>query len=138
MKSQIDSSYKLFIDGKTGGTMKERTTNGKAIIVGAGIGGLVTGAILAEKEGWNLHVLDKERGNGGKCYSFEHFDGDEETFRHILFHNSRSKLVCSEPSLSELISHKVFGRYIFEGDWHSFIGAGSTRCRSSPPVWALS
>lgn len=107
--------------------MKERTTNGKAIIVGAGIGGLVTGAILAEKEGWNLLVLEKERVIGGKCYSFEHFDGDEETFRHILFHNSRSKLVCSEPSLSELISHKVFGRYIFEGGWHSFIGADRSR-----------
>lgn len=106
---------------------REASLRPDAVIVGAGIGGLVTGAILAEKEHWDVLVLEKEDVIGGKCYSFEHFDGDEETFRRTLYQNSRSRVVRCEPPLHELISHKVFSRYIFEGGWHSFIGADRSR-----------
>lgn len=98
-----------------------------AIIIGSGIGGLVTGAILSEKEGWEILVLEKEGVIGGKCYSFEHFDGDENTFHKILYNNVRSKIVDASPSISELIEKKEFSKYIFEGGWHSFIGADRSR-----------
>lgn len=72
-------------------------------------------------------VLEKEDVIGGKCYSFEHFDVDEETFRCRLYQNSRSTVVLCEPPLHELISPQVFGREIFEGGWHSFLGADRSR-----------
>ncbi len=98
-----------------------------AIIIGTGIGGLVTGAILSEKEGWKILVLEKEDVIGGKCYTFEHFDGDEKTFRHRLFQNARSKLLVSDPPLSELIERKIFSNYIFEGGYHAILGGDRSR-----------
>ena len=98
-----------------------------AIVIGSGIGGLVTGGILAEKEGWKVLVLEKEDVIGGKIYTFEHFDGDEKTFRKILRKNHLSTIVDSKPEISELIERKVFSNYIFEGGWHSYINADRSR-----------
>jgi phytoene dehydrogenase-like protein len=98
-----------------------------AVVIGAGIGGLVTGAILARKEGWKVLVLEKEDVIGGKLYTFEHFEGDEKTFRQRLYRQSFGKVIRSAPPLSELIEKKVFSKYIFECGWHSIIAGDRGR-----------
>jgi phytoene dehydrogenase-like protein len=98
-----------------------------AVVIGAGIGGLVTGAILAEMERWRVLVLEKEAVIGGKCFAFEHFDGDEKTFHHLLFENARSRLLRSQPPLSELIQKKILANYVFEGGYHAFAGGDRSR-----------
>lgn len=98
-----------------------------AVVIGAGIGGLVTGAVLAEKERWRVLVLEKEGVIGGKCFAFEHFDGDERTFHQLLFENARSRLLRSKPPLSELIQERILADYIFEGGYHAFAGGDRSR-----------
>ena len=107
--------------------MKTSNETYDAIIIGAGIGGLITGAILAVKEGWKILVLEKADVIGGKCYSFEHFDGDEKTFRRRLFQNARSKLLHSKPPLPEILRNKILSKYIFEGGYHAFQGGDRSR-----------
>jgi len=98
-----------------------------AVIIGAGLGGLITGAILAKLEGMKVLILEKEDVIGGRIYTFEHYDGDEKTFLRRLWNNSRSRFVTSKPGLSELIEKKTFSKYIIEGGWHSFIASDRSR-----------
>jgi len=103
------------------------SNNFDAIIIGSGIGGLITGAILAEKENWKILMLEKEDVIGGKIYAFEHYDGDEKTFLRRLYRNARAKVIKSDPPISELIEKKTFSRFIFEAGWHSFIAGDRSR-----------
>ncbi|MFO7962304.1 MAG: FAD-dependent oxidoreductase [Desulfobacterales bacterium] len=107
--------------------MKRESHSYDAVIIGAGIGGLITGAILATKEDWKILVLEQSDVIGGKCYSFEHFDGDEDTFRNRLLLNARSRLLQSNPPLDHLIKTKTFSSYIFEGGYHAIQGGDRSR-----------
>lgn len=57
--------------------------NNKAIIIGGGLGGLFTGAILA-KEGWEVEVLEKNRTIGGGLQSFSRWGLSFDTGMHLL------------------------------------------------------
>ncbi len=98
-----------------------------AIIIGGGIGGLMTAAILAKKEGLRVLVLEKEKYLGGKIFSFEHSEFELEEFNHLLYSLSRCVVIRSDPPLEELLSQKVFKDFIFEGGWHGFIASDRSR-----------
>lgn len=53
------------------------------VIIGAGLGGLFTGAILA-KEGLSVKVLEKNHAIGGGLQTFTRFGEDFDTGMHIL------------------------------------------------------
>ena len=53
------------------------------VIIGAGLGGLFTGAILA-KEGLSVTVLEKNHAIGGGLQTFKRFGEDFDTGMHIL------------------------------------------------------
>lgn len=59
------------------------TPKSKAVIIGGGLGGLFTGAILA-KEGWDVEVLEKNRTIGGGLQSFRRWGLSFDTGMHIL------------------------------------------------------
>lgn len=59
------------------------TKRNKAIIIGGGLGGLFTGAILA-KEGWEVEVLEKNRAIGGGLQSFRRWGMSFDTGMHML------------------------------------------------------
>ena len=107
--------------------MNSSDNNYDAIIIGAGLGGLITGAILAKLEGMKVLVLEKEETIGGKLFTFEHYEGDEKTFLKKLYTHSRSRLVDSSSDFSEMIGNKTFSKYIIEGGWHSFINSDRSR-----------
>ena len=56
---------------------------GKVIIIGAGLGGLFTGAILA-KEGCEVTVLEKNAAIGGGLQSFRRFGETFDTGMHVV------------------------------------------------------
>ena len=57
------------------------TTN--ALIIGAGLGGLVCGAILS-KEGYSVRILEKHRVAGGGLHTFKRNGIDFETGMHVI------------------------------------------------------
>ena len=61
--------------------MSERRKN--AVIIGAGLGGLFTGAILA-KEGFEVTVLEKNATIGGGLQSFQRFGETFDTGMHVV------------------------------------------------------
>lgn len=101
--------------------------NADVIIIGGGIGGLITGAILAKREGMRVLLLEKEKVLGGKIYSFENTEYDSREFKHLLYATARSTVIRSQPSLDELLEQKVFKDFIFEGGWHGFIASDRSR-----------
>lgn len=96
-------------------------------IVGGGIGGLMTGAILSAREHLRVLVLEKEKHLGGKTFSFERSDFDSHEFQHLLYSLVRSRVIRSEPPLEELLKAKAFKEFIFEGGWHGFIASDRSR-----------
>ena len=98
-----------------------------AIIIGGGIGGLITGAILAKREGMRVLLLEKEKYLGGKTYSFEHSEFEPEEFKHLLYALTRNVVIRSDPPIDELLSKKAFRDFVFEGGWHSFIASDRSR-----------
>lgn len=97
------------------------------IIIGGGIGGLVTGAILAKREGYRVLLLEKEKYLGGKIFSFEHSEFEPEEFKHLLYATARSTVIRSDPPIDELLKAKAFKDFIFEGGWHGFIASDRSR-----------
>ncbi len=67
--------------GERGNGMSERRK--RIIIVGAGLGGLFTGAILA-KEGFEVTVLEKNATIGGGLQSFRRFGETFDTGMHVV------------------------------------------------------
>ena len=55
----------------------------KVIIIGAGLGGLFTGAILS-KEGFEVTLLEKNAVIGGGLQSFQRFGEDFDTGMHVI------------------------------------------------------
>jgi len=103
------------------------TRNVDAVIIGGGIGGLITGAILSKKEGMKILLLEKEKYLGGKTFSFEHSEFEPEEFRHLLYALTRNVVIRSDPPIDELLRKKVFRDFVFEGGWHSFIASDRSR-----------
>lgn len=100
------------------------------LIIGAGMGGLITGAILAKKEKMKVLVLEKESEIGGRVISFggPHGNYSEEEYRRLLRGSADIWIIRSEPTLAEIINKKgLFANYITDCAWHAM--SGGERCR---------
>ena len=80
------------------------------VIIGAGIGGLITGAILAKIDGMKVLILEKESTIGGRIISFggPHGDYSADEYRRLLRGAAWSWVAKSEPKLSEIIDKGLF------------------------------
>jgi protoporphyrinogen oxidase len=90
------------------------------IIVGAGIGGLITGAILAKKDRMKVLVLEKESNIGGRLISFggPHGSYSAEEFRRNLRGSAGMWITRTEPSLEKIIEGGLFQNYILDCGLH--------------------
>ena len=104
--------------------------NPDVIIVGAGLGGLITGGILAKKDNMKVLVLEKEKAIGGRVLAFggRHGSYTEEEFRKTLWGGAGIRIIKTEPSLSEIINEKgLFTNYIIESGWKSMSAGNRNR-----------
>ena len=99
------------------------------LIIGAGMGGLITGAILAKEEGMKVLVLEKESVIGGRALSLGGVHGtySEEEYRRLLGGSAGMWIVRSEPTVAEIIDRGLFTDHIIDCGWHSM--SGGARCR---------
>ena len=99
------------------------------VVIGGGMGGLITGAILAKKEKMKVLVLEKESEIGGRVMSFggPHGNYSEEEYLRLLRGGADIRIVKSEPTVSEIVSRGLFTDYITDCGWHSM--SGGERCR---------
>ena len=100
------------------------------IIIGSGMGGLITGAILAKKEGMKVLVLEKLPVIGGRVISFgKNFGSDYSAseVEDLLHRGVYSTVVKSEPEFSKIIGKGILKDFVIDGGWHG-MSAGD-RCR---------
>lgn len=102
-----------------------------AIIIGSGMGGVITGAILAKKEKLKVLVLERMPVIGGRVISFGKQFGTDTTpeeFKRLLFKGAYSYVIKAEPDIDTIIrKKKIFNDYIIDGGWHAMSAAD--RCR---------
>src|SRR5260370_36418445 len=94
---------------------EERVENPDVVIVGAGMGGLITGALLAKLDNRRVLVLEKEAEIGGRVMSYGGPYGrySEKDFRKLLQGASGVHIVRSQPTVGEIIEEKgLFDNYI--------------------------
>ncbi|QTI69002.1 phytoene desaturase family protein [Gordonia polyisoprenivorans] len=100
-----------------------------AIVIGAGLGGLSVAALLAQKEGKRVLVLERENGIGGRIH---HYRGDEiRTPEDYLgpLRASTGWLVDAQPPLEEMIERGLLSGFSFELGMHDIVnGAHSRMC----------
>lgn len=100
-----------------------------AVIIGAGMGGLITGAVLAKREGMKVLVLEKESEIGGRIQCFGGFYGEytEQEYRRLLGGAMGTWVIDSQPSVSEIIENGLFRDHILEGGWHGMSAGDRNR-----------
>jgi glycine/D-amino acid oxidase-like deaminating enzyme len=97
------------------------------VIIGAGMGGLITGALLAALDNRKVLVLEKESEIGGRIISFGGLHGSytEKEYRRLMQGAAGVHIVRSRPSVGEIITeHKLFENFILDSAWHG-VSAGS-------------
>jgi phytoene dehydrogenase-like protein len=92
----------------------------KVGIIGAGIGGLTAGAILAKK-GYKVTVFEKENIPGGRALSLNGDTLTLEKYRRTLSKFSMS-VPFSEPKLEEIFNKKMLKGYTLDLGFHSIEG----------------
>jgi hypothetical protein len=102
-----------------------------AVVIGSGMGGVITGAILAKREGMKVLVLEKLPVTGGRVISFGKNFGSDYTadeVKDLLLRGVYSTVVKSYPDFTDIIEKKkILKDYIIDGGWHG-MSAGD-RCR---------
>jgi len=97
-------------------------THYDVIIVGSGLGGLISGALLSKLEGRKVLVLERNADIGGKIMSYGYpYNPDltEEEYRTSLAACGHSKVVYAEPDLGTIINeHGLFKNWIVDTGWH--------------------
>jgi prolycopene isomerase len=104
-------------------------TDFDAIIIGAGLGGLSCGAILAQKEGKRVLVLERQPTPGGRIHHYKGSDirTREDYLRPLQVANGQ--LTHSIPDLDTIIDQKLLHGYGFELGMHDIVnGAHSRMC----------
>ncbi|MGV8059769.1 MAG: phytoene desaturase family protein [Smithellaceae bacterium] len=109
--------------------LKMKSNEYDVVIIGAGMGGLITGAVLAKQEGMKVLVLEKESEIGGRCMSFGGHYGDytEEEYRRLLGGCVGAWVIDSYPALGEIIENGLFRDHIIEGGWHGMSAGDRNR-----------
>ena len=96
--------------------------NPDVIIIGSGLGGLATGALLSKLEGLRVLVLERNPDIGGKIMSYGRLhdpDLTEDDYRRSLAACGHSKIVHSEPDFPTIVEkHGLFRDYIVDTGWH--------------------
>ena len=99
------------------------------IIVGSGLGGLITGALLAKKENMKVLVLEQGAEIGGRMLSFggPHGQYSAKEFLRLLSECAGVRVVCSDPPLEEIIEKGIFRDSIIDTGWHGPNGGARSR-----------
>ena len=96
-----------------------------AIVVGAGIGGLATAAVLA-KDGMKVAVLEREDRVGGRALSIEGSeisDKGADWYREVLGRHY-CYLADASPSIDEIVERRMLDGYIIDLGYHGVPCAG--------------
>ena len=98
-----------------------KNTAGNICIIGAGIGGLTTGALLT-RQGYNVEIFEKEPIVGGRALSLNGNSLTFETYNNILsqFHMN---IPFSEPTMETIFDKKMLAGYTLDLGFHT-IGGG--------------
>jgi len=94
--------------------------NKKVCVIGAGIGGLSTAALLSKK-GYNVDVFEKEKIIGGRSLSFDGNNLTLDNYRKTLSSFSMSA-PFSIPSLDEIFNKNMLKGYTLDLGFHSIEG----------------
>jgi len=92
----------------------------KVCIIGAGIGGLTTGALLSKK-GYNVTIFEKEKMLGGRALTFNGDNLTIDNYRKTLSKYSMS-VPFSEPGLDEIFKNNMLNGYTLDLGFHSIEG----------------
>jgi phytoene dehydrogenase-like protein len=95
------------------------------IVVGGGIGGLITAALLAAKDRRKVLVLEKESKVGGRVMSFggHHGKPTAAEYTKALKGSANVRIVRTDPPLEDIVeNHKIFDKFILDPGWHT-VGA---------------
>jgi choline dehydrogenase-like flavoprotein len=89
------------------------------IVIGAGVGGPTAGAILAQKEGMKVLVLEKASRVGGRDISFDFREEGEKSYKKLISDAASTWYVKSEPDLPDLFEDGHLEGYTFEAGIHT-------------------
>ena len=93
----------------------------KVCIIGAGIGGLTTGALLIKK-GYNVTIYEKESRIGGRAISINGSSITLEEYNNLLS-RFNMKIAFSEPDIKKIFDNKMLNGYTLDFGYH-IIGGG--------------
>lgn len=94
--------------------------NKKVCIIGAGIGGLTTGALLSKK-GYNVTIFEKGKVLGGRSLSFNGNNLTLENYKRTLADYSMN-VPFSTPLLEEIFNKNMLEGYTLDLGFHSIEG----------------
>ena len=94
--------------------------NKKVCVIGAGIGGLTTGAFLSKK-GYSVTIFEKEKILGGRSLSFNGDNLTLDEYRRTLSRFSMN-VPFSNPLLEEIFDKKMLNGYTLDLGFHSIEG----------------
>ena len=89
-----------------------------AIVIGAGVGGSTAGAVLAQKEGMKILVLEKAARIGGRDISFDGSTEDPENYKRLIREAAHTWYIKSEPGLTELFTQGYLNEFTIEAGIH--------------------
>ncbi len=95
----------------------------KIAIVGAGVGGLTAGALLAKK-GYSVTIFEKEKYVGGRALTFDGSEINIDDYRKILS-SFNLNIAFSDPPLEEIFSKRLLDGYRLDLGYHVIGGGGS-------------
>lgn len=107
------------------------------VIVGAGVGGCATAALLAKDHGKKVLVLEKTPHIGGRVASYTGkgnkvvIDGQELDYRGFMksLADTRCWVTHCEPDLETIFEKGLLDGYTFENGGHGLFWGNKSRCR---------
>jgi phytoene dehydrogenase-like protein len=102
----------------------------QVVVIGAGMGGMITAALLAREADMDVLVLEKEQVIGGRTMSFggHHGQYSEKEYKQILRGASSVHVLASSPSVQEIIEdHDLFNTWIIDAGWHGVSSGNRSR-----------
>jgi len=88
------------------------------VVVGAGIGGLTAGAVLAKGEKKRVLVIEKESEIGGRGMSWRGDDTDYKTINRMRIGATKTRCIETYPSTKEIQERELLSGYVVEAGLH--------------------
>ena len=98
-------------------------------IIGAGIGGLVTGVLLTKK-GYNVTIFEKESQIGGRAFSLEGNHIKLEDYKQLLARFNMN-IAFSEPNIETIFIEKMLYGYQLDLGFHTISGGIISNIKST-------